>query len=172
MAADLSGKLSLRPLREEDLPALFEIQLDEEARHQAAFVAKASQDRGAYIEKHLGHLHDAAITNRAIELDGELVGSLASFPVEGDIEITYWIRRDIWGRGVATAAVAALLEEVTVRPLHARVVDDNQGSIRVLERNGFVRTGSEDSFAEGRQANVTELIYVLANGPAGAVGRT
>lgn len=31
----------------------------------------------------------------------------------------------------------------------------------VLERNGFVRVGSEDAFAAGRRATVTELIYKL-----------
>jgi hypothetical protein len=60
---------------------------------------------------------------------------------------------------VATAAVAALLDEVTVRPIHARVAEDNLGSIRVLERNGFVLVGSEDSFAAARQATITELIF-------------
>lgn len=163
MTDGLSTGPSVRPLREDDLPALFEFQLDDEARHQAAFVGEADRDRDAYVDRHLKHLNDPAITNFAVELDGELVGSLGTFPIEGDTELTYWIRRDVWGRGVATAAVAALLEEVTVRPLHARVVDDNIGSIRVLERNGFVRIGSEDSFADGRQATVTELIYVLAD---------
>jgi ribosomal-protein-alanine N-acetyltransferase len=163
MAYGVSGNLSLRPLREDDLPAMFEIQLDEEAQHQAAFVGETARDRDAYLERWRIFLKDDTIGTKVIELDGDVVGSVGTFPIEGDIELTYWIRKDVWGRGVATAAVAALLEEVTVRPLHARVVEDNVGSIRVLERNGFVRIGSEDCFAEGRQATVTELIYVLAD---------
>ena len=163
MADDLSGKLSLRPLREDDLPVMFEIQLDEEAQHQAAFVGATARDRDAYLKRWREFLKDDTIGTKVIELDGEIVGSVGTFPIEGDIELTYWIRKDVWGRGVATAAVAALLDEVKTRPLHARVVEDNAGSIRVLERNGFVRIGSEDSFAEGRQATVTELIYVLAD---------
>ncbi|MFS4092955.1 GNAT family N-acetyltransferase [Streptomyces sp. AF1A] len=157
----MPGLPSLRPLREEDLPRLFEMQLDEEARHLAAFVTDETKDREAYLTKHRRILADPEITNRGVEVDGELVGSVAVFAIEGDIELTYWIRRDLWGRGVATAAVAQLLKEVAVRPIRARVVEDNVGSVRVLERNGFVRIGSEESFADGRRATVTELIYKL-----------
>lgn len=69
----------------------------------------------------------------------------------------------MWGRGAATAALAAFLKEATARPVHARVVEDNIGSIRVMERYGFVLVGSGDSLAEGRQATVTELIYQLSD---------
>lgn len=161
MSKGVPGLPSLRPLREEDLPRLFEIQLDEEARHLAAFVTEETRDREAYLAKHRKFLADPEITNRGVEVDGNLVGSVAVFPIEGDIGLTYWIRRDLWGRGVATAAVAEMLKEVAVRPIHARVVEDNTGSVRVLERNGFVRIGSEDSFANGRQATVTSLVYTL-----------
>ena len=77
-------------------------------------------------------------------------------------QVTYWIRKDWWGRGVATAAVAALVDEVTVRPIFGRVAEDNLGSVRVLERNGFVLVGSEESFADARQAIITELIFKLS----------
>lgn len=131
----------MRAMREDDLPALFEIQLDETARQQAAFVGAGAQDRDAYLRKGCEILADAAIV---------MV-----------VEVTYWIRRDCWGQGVASAALAAFLKQVPVRPLHGRVVQDNLGSIRVLERNGFVRTGSAESFAHKRQQTVTELIFRL-----------
>ncbi|MEU3998567.1 GNAT family N-acetyltransferase [Streptomyces fungicidicus] len=155
------GLLSLRPLREEDLPRLFEIQLDEEARHLAAFVTEDTKDRETYLAKHRKILADPEITNRGVEIDGKLVGSVAVFPIHGDIELTYWIHRDLWGQGVATAAVAELLDEVAVRPIHARVAEDNTGSRRVLERNEFMRTGSEGSYADGRQTTITMLTYEL-----------
>ena len=100
---------------------------------------------------------------RIVEIEGEVVGSVGAYPVEGDTEVTYWIQRKWWGRGVATAALAALLEEVRTRPLHGRVAEDNVGSIRVLERNGFVLTGSEESFAPARRETIRELIYKLSD---------
>ncbi|WP_369174201.1 GNAT family N-acetyltransferase [Streptomyces sp. R28] len=155
--------ISLRPLTEDDITVLFEIQLDEDAQRLAAFTdAETARDANAFERKYRKILADDAIVNRIVEVRGEVVGSVATFPMEGDTELTYWIRKDWWGKGVATAAVAALLDEVKHRPIHARVVEDNTGSVRVLERNGFVRVGSEDSFAPGRRATVTELIFMLA----------
>jgi RimJ/RimL family protein N-acetyltransferase len=50
-----------------------------------------------------------------------------------------------------------------VRPLHGRVAEENLGSVRVLERNGFVLVGSEDSFAGARQVTITELIFKVSD---------
>lgn len=161
MADDPARKVSLRTLREDDLPTLFEIQLDARAQHLAAFTDATAGDRDAYLAKFRRILADAAIVSRVVEVDGAVVGSAAVFPIEGDTEVTYWIQRDWWGRGVASAALAALLAEVPARPLQARVAEDNLGSLRVLERNGFVRVGSEDSFAPARDATITELILEL-----------
>ena len=80
---------------------------------------------------------------------------------KGTPEVTYWIRRDLWGRGIATAALAELLREVTVRPLFARAAADNAGSAKVLLRNGFTRVGEETPYAEARTAEITEHIYRL-----------
>jgi RimJ/RimL family protein N-acetyltransferase len=162
MSDSVASNISLRPLRADDIPTLFEIQLDETAQHLAAFTdVKTARDADAFRQKYQKILADDAIVNRVIEIDGEIVGSVATFPIEGDMELTYWIRKDWWGRGVASAAVARLLDEVAVRPIYGRVVEDNVGSVRVLERNGFVRVGSEDAFAPGRQATVTELTFKL-----------
>jgi ribosomal-protein-alanine N-acetyltransferase len=163
MSDNVAGRVSLRALREDDLPTMFEIQLDDTAQRLAAFVGKAARDRDAYLQKFRKILADDAIVTKVVEIGGEVVGSVAAFPVEGDTEITYWIRKDWWGRGVATGAVAALLDEVTVRPVYGRVAEDNLGSIRVLERNGFVLVGSEESFADARQATITELIFKLSD---------
>ena len=81
-------------------------------------------------------------TNRVITLDGRLVGSIASFVIDGDAEVTYWIDRSFWGQGIASRALALLLESVHVRPLFARAASDNAGSLKVLQRAGFAITGT------------------------------
>ena len=60
-----------------------------------------------------------------------------------------------WGRGLATAALAEFVEELDTRPLHAWVATSNVGSIRVLEKCGFVKVGSQ------RTTDVEELLYEL-----------
>ncbi len=70
-----------------------------------------------------------------------MVGSVSVYGEAGEREVTYWIDRAYWGKGIATAALRALLTEVTERPLYARVAADNAGSLRVLRTCGFVVTG-------------------------------
>jgi [ribosomal protein S5]-alanine N-acetyltransferase len=151
---------SLREVREEDLPVLFEIQTDPDGQHMAAFT-DTSNDREKYLRKHRELLADDTVLQRVVVADGAVVGSVASFVLAGDHEVTYWIRRDFWGRGLATRALTALLEEQPVRPVFARAAHDNAASIRVLERNGFVRVGEEESFAEARQGDIREIIFRL-----------
>ena len=135
---DDQGDVTIRPVREDDLPILFEHQRDPEANAMAAFPAR---DRDAFMEHWSKILSDQTLLARAIELDGVVVGNVGSFGFEGRREVGYWIDRAFWGRGVATRALAAFLEEETQRPLFAGVVPHNAGSIRVLEKCGFQRTG-------------------------------
>ncbi|MGW6302919.1 GNAT family N-acetyltransferase, partial [Streptomyces niveus] len=67
-----------------------------------------------------------------------------------------------WGRGTATAALAALIEIVGTRPLHAHAAADNAGSIRVLEKCGFVITGHGRGFAQARQGEIDEVLLTLS----------
>jgi [ribosomal protein S5]-alanine N-acetyltransferase len=149
-------------MTEADLDALFEIQLDPDGQQMAAFTDPGtSADREAYLRKHRRLLADATVISRTVLVDGEVVGSVACFEMEGDKEVTYWISKDQWGRGIATEALAGLLRTVPQRPVFGRVAADNIASARVLERNGFERVGEETSFAEARAAEITELIYRL-----------
>ncbi|GLW35668.1 GNAT family N-acetyltransferase [Actinoplanes regularis] len=64
--------------------------------------------------------------------------------------------RSFWGQGVASRALALLLEAVRVRPLFARAASDNVRSLKVLQRAGFTITGTDTGFANGRNAEVEE----------------
>jgi RimJ/RimL family protein N-acetyltransferase len=161
------SRVALRPVTKADLPALFEIQRDAGAQRMAAFIdPKASNDLEAYLRKWDRLLGDETIVTRVVIVDGELVGSVGCFEMEGEKEVTYWIRRDWWGRGIATQALAGLLRVVCERPLVGVVAADNAGSARVLERNGFVRVGEAASFAAARGVEVREVIYRLDDGVA------
>ena len=81
--------------------------------------------------------------------------------MEGDIEITYWIDRKYWGKGIATKALKKLLAIETARPVFGRVAFDNFGSQKVLENCGVVKIGSDKGFANARQAEIEEYIFKL-----------
>jgi RimJ/RimL family protein N-acetyltransferase len=150
--------IALRPIEEGDLDALFEQWRDPIAVEMAAFTPEHPDDR-ARFDAHMARVrHDPDVTTRAITRDGALVGTVASFVIEGDTEVTYWIDRSAWGSGVASRALALLLELVTVRPVHARAASDNVGSLRVLTRAGFVVIGTEVSYANARRAEIEETI--------------
>lgn len=155
------GRISLRPTTRADLDTLFVFQLDPDANYMAAFTAKDMDKKEAYISKYGRLLDDPTINNQTILLDGHIVGSIAKFIMEGDAEITYWIERQYWGRGVATIALQQFLLLETTRPLFSRAAFDNTGSQRVLEKCGFTKIGEDKGFALARQAETVEYVYQL-----------
>src|SRR5690606_7321770 len=151
----------LRKTEVSDLEHLFQFQIDEEACFMAAFTPKDHADKSAYLSKFTKLLSDPAINNQTILADNIIVGSIAKFVMEGDAEITYWIDKKYWGIGIATEALKEFLAIETTRPLFARAAFDNSGSQKVLEKCGFVKTGSDKGFANARQAEIEEIIYKL-----------
>ena len=129
-------QVKVRPTTEEDLNVLFHFQLDEEANYMAAFTPKQPLDLEAYLTKYRPFLDDPSINNQTILLEGEIVGSIAKFEIEGEAEITYWIDRQMWGKGIGAEALRQFFHVYKSRPLHARVAFDNRGSQKVLETNG------------------------------------
>lgn len=154
-------QIQLRQTQKNDLEILFQFQLDKDAIYLAAFTPKDPTDKAAYLEKYTKHLNDATINMQTILVDETIVGSLAKFEMEGDTEITYWIDKNFWGGGIATAALKKFLTIESTRPIFGRVAFDNFGSQKVLEKCGFVRTGKDKGFANARQAEIEEFIYKL-----------
>lgn len=158
----MKQRLGLRDVRPEDLPLIFEHEQDPAAIHMAAFTAEDPSDRDAFMVHWQRLLESETIIKRVVLLDGEVVGHIASWIQDGDREITYWIDRSHWGKGVATTALRAFLEEVNARPLYARAAKDNTRSIRVLEKCGFTVVGQERGYANARLQEIDELVLELA----------
>ena len=153
--------IALRPIEDADLDALFEQSRDPEAVQMAAFTAEDPDDRLAF-DAHMARVRSSpGITLRAITCDGQLVGSISSFVSGDQTEITYWISRSFWGRGIASRALELLLKLVPARPLHARAASDNIASLRVLQKAGFTGIGTENSYAPGRHRDIEETILRL-----------
>ena len=108
----------LRDVREDDLDVLFEQQRDSEAIAMALLPAR---ERKAFDAHWRRILADDRLIARAIEVDGEVAGNVVSWEQEGRQLVGYWLGREFWGRGLATAALGELVEELEMRPLHAWV---------------------------------------------------
>jgi RimJ/RimL family protein N-acetyltransferase len=126
----------LREVADDDLPIFFEHQLDPDATAMAAF---PSRDREAFMKHWARILSDDSAVVRTILFGEQVAGNVVSWQAEDERLVGYWIGRKHWGKGIATAALAAFLNVVDPRPLHARVATHNIGSIRVLEKCGFAR---------------------------------
>ncbi len=153
--------VSLRPIEPTDLDVFFGHMQDAEAVWMAAFTPEDPSDRAAFDEHWNRIVSDEGVTTRAIVRNGSVVGHIASFEVFGDREITYWIGREVWGRGVATEALRQFLDIEITRPLFARAAADNPGSIRVLEKCGFGRFGDDRGFANARGEEIDEIVMQL-----------
>jgi RimJ/RimL family protein N-acetyltransferase len=138
---------------------------DPESVRMAAFTAKDPDDRTAF-DIHTAKVRTSPeVTTLAVTADGGFVGSIACFVIDGHTEVTYWIDRSRWGQGIASRALALLLETVPVRPLYARAASDNVGSLKVLRKAGFAVIGTEASYANARGTEIEETILRLG-GPA------
>ncbi|WP_026178357.1 GNAT family N-acetyltransferase [Streptomyces hokutonensis] len=155
-------EVALRPVHDSDLPVFFRQVNDPESLRMAAFAPKDPADRDAF-DAHWKRIRASSDVLRTVLVDGDVVGSAAVYGEPGEREVTYWIDRAYWGKGIATAALRDLLAEVPERPLHARVAADNAGSRRVLEKCGFVVTGDDRGFANARGEEIDELLLTLTS---------
>jgi len=155
--------IHLRKVHDDDLSVFYGQQLDPLANYMAAFTAEDPTDRRAFDAHWHRILTDKGIVVRTIVFDDQIAGHIASFERLGNLEVSYWVGRDYWRKGIATAALSEFLQMIEKRPLFARAASDNAGSIRVLEKCGFRRTGREKAFANARGEKIEEIIFLLKN---------
>ncbi len=140
----------IRPVRPEDaeeLAALYAANRDflgpyEPVRPPGFFTAAGQLER---LERQLeGETHPFAILDR-----GAIAGTINVFSIVRDgpesCTIGYWVDGARNGRGLASAAVGAILAyafgELGLHRVEAATLVDNVASQRVLEKNGFERIG-------------------------------
>ena len=160
----MPSEVTLREVRDADLPTFFEHQLDPDAIHMAAFTSpdRDPSDRDAF-EAHWAKMRsDDTVIPRTVLFDGQIAGVVAKFEREGVPEVMYWIDKAHWGKGIATKALAGLLEVVKVRPINAGLAKDNVASMKVLQKCGFSITEHKRSFAKSRGKEIDEVIMTLA----------
>ncbi len=186
-------RVMLRPVQREDLEILFRQVNEPEGMRMVGSVRDSHTDRDAYMARWETIFANAKVIPRAIVLPGGdgrdggdgrggsgggevIAGSIACFERVAEPsrpcrilpgpEIGYWLGRAFWGQGIASEAVRLFLGEVTTRPLFARAASDNVGSIRVLEKAGFMEIGREMFFAnmrgaDGKGEEIEETLMVV-----------
>lgn len=109
------------------------------------------------------------LTNLAIEVDGQAVGSvgleLGVDVYRRSAEIGYWLGEDCWGRGIMTEAVAAYTEHAfrthDLCRVFARVFAPNTASMRVLDKAGFTRESVQRMAVYKSGQMLDQVTYVV-----------
>jgi len=85
----------------------------------------------------------------AMEWKGQFSGAIGLHP-QGDVytgtaELGYWVGEPYWGNGLASKAVALMLEygfeTLGFRRIYAAAYDFNTQSMHILLKNGFIKEG-------------------------------
>ena len=157
----VASRILLRDVTDSDLATFYEYQLDSEANYMAAFIGRDPTDREAF-DKHWTKIrNDKDVMIKTILYDGSIAGSVSKYLREGRPEVTYWIGKPYWGKGIATQALSLFLQELRTRPIYAGAASDNTASIRVLEKNGFRVVGRGKGFANARGTVIEEVLMEL-----------
>jgi RimJ/RimL family protein N-acetyltransferase len=136
----MTNEISLRDVQEGDLPVFFEQQLDPEAIRRAAFPARAHDEFMAHWAKCMAEERNILKT---VIFHGKVAGNIVGWEEAGVLHVGYWLGREYWGKGIASAALSLFLEQVKMRPLYAHVAKQNTASLRVLQKCGFTISGKD-----------------------------
>ncbi len=153
-----AGTVHLREVAADDLEVFFLHQQDTRANDLAKVYPRDREEFDAHWDRILSN---PSVIARTIVQDDRVVGNINTFEMDGQRFVGYWIGQDYWGRGIASQAVAQMLEIDPHRPLHAYVAAENIGSIRALQRSGFVRIGEHTSAGDERFMACVEVVYEL-----------
>jgi RimJ/RimL family protein N-acetyltransferase len=158
----MDSDVSLRDVLEADLPIFFAYELDPDAQAMAAFTSKDRDNSEAFLAHWHQILVDPTSIIRTIVVDGQVAGSVSSYYDDGHPEVTYWLGKQYWGKGLATRALSEFLAHANpTRPIYARAAKDNIGSLRVLEKCGFRIIGEGRGFANARGKEIEEFLLQL-----------
>jgi 8-oxo-dGTP diphosphatase len=164
-------RLTLRPLRPEDAPAVHRVINDWEvvrmlSRLPFPYPRDLADDwiASTTAEMAQGSAYHLAITG---EENGQelLIGGIG-LTLEGEpgvARLGYWVARRYWGHGVATEAarrmVSWALANLDITVVRAGVLLDNAASAAVLRRVGFRETGRAEEFFVAHNAPQPIAVY-------------
>lgn len=165
-------RLLLRPYREPDAEALFEIFSDPRVMRFMSSTPWTSIERAReVIARETAAIADNENLSLAIERteDAQLIGQCVLFKFSETCrraEIGYSLASSAWGQGFMSEALSALLdygfEHLGLNRIEADTDPRNAPSIRTLERLGFVREGLlRERWIVGEEVSDTALYGLL-----------
>ena len=137
--------ISLRPFASSDADSMIDLLLDEQVKKTYMVPDLASREAAKPLFDRLLELsHSENRFVRAISVEGKAVGMINDVGISGrEIELGYALLPAHWGRGYATEALKAAMENLFAagfETVKAAAFEENAPSLRVMEKAGMVKT--------------------------------
>ena len=135
-------RLLLRRARRDDAEALHAILSDERAmRYWSTPPHGTREETREWVDAMMASPRDVS-DDFVVTFEGRVIGKMGAWRLP---EFGFLLAPDMWGKGLASEALAAFLAHIFARPdvasLTADVDPRNAASLALLERHGFSRTG-------------------------------
>ena len=166
-------RLTLREIKQKDAESIYKILSDPEVIKYDTFDLltdiKQVEDLIRWFENEYQKKH-AIFWGICLKNQSEVIG-FCKFEVEVPqvrADIGYDLRSDYWNKGIMTETLNAVIEytlnNIGVNRIEAAVSTENKGSIRVLEKLGFVKEGilRERSYFKGKCHDMM-MLSILKN---------
>ena len=148
-------RLRLRPLRSDDVDALAEVYLDPRVMRWIGTNTREDVEQEIVLQAQHQAEHGWSFWAVEERATGRMIGDCGLQPLEHrgpEVELGYDLHPDVWGRGLATEAVRAVMEQafgpLGVDRVVAVVKPDHLASQRVLEKAGLTHTGTRHAYGE------------------------
>ena len=139
-------RLKLRPVSARDLDQVTALGADPRVMAALGGPLTALESR-AWLERQLGHIAEHGYGRQVVECEGQFIGLVGLSRYDFDrglvpgIEVAWRLAFAHWGRGYATEAARAVIEQgftcFDLREVIAVTTVDNRRSRRVMERLGM-----------------------------------
>ena len=169
MATITTPRLLLTPFEPSDWAFFRSLREDRDIMRFMASIASEKETRRVFAAR-LTAQHTFVI--RAHDDDTPLgdIGLQVSTQFREEADIGYTVIPQAQGRGIASEALRAVCDYafnlVGVKAVNAHVLADNVGSMRVLEKTGFVRTQVLEKAYEIDGVRYDDWVYRLERGAA------
>ncbi|KZL19333.1 hypothetical protein PsAD2_02085 [Pseudovibrio axinellae] len=150
-----TASLTLREWKKTDAPRVLELLQNQNITRMLASAPYpyTKADVEVFLQRFMpGDLSE--VLNWAVELQGEVVGSVGAWPLHKAPAMGWWLAEEYWQKGIMYEAVREVLRYLLLDRelpvLDADAFDDNPGSLALIRKLGFQQIGTDTGRSRAR----------------------
>lgn len=145
----------IRTANANDYDGYYQIKSDEKNVFWGGWTT--APDYESFKNVFMSRISDSQRREYVCVIDGQIVGYLAAVLLDSLVEISYGVKSDFSGQGVATSLIGFVVSEFADKTLIAWVSEKNIGSQKCLLKNGFLK--SEEQERRSLQLDKDEHVF-------------